>query len=169
MNEIYKDIPGYEGLYQISNLGNVKSVKKNKLLAKNNNGTGYLYARLSKNSQVKNHYIHRLVAIAFLDNPDNLPQVNHIDEDKTNNRVDNLEWVTAKENSNHGTRTARAARGCQKPINQYDLQGNLIKSWDSGTEIAKAFGLSSSTDITRCCKNIYKTAYGYQWRYAEQY
>ena len=165
MNEIYKDIPGYEGLYQISNLGNVKSLKRNKILAKNNNGNGYLYANLSKDGQVKNHYIHRLVAITFIDNPNRLPQINHKDENKANNCVDNLEWCGADYNNKYGTRTKRASENCQKPINQYDLQGNFIKSWAGGTEIEKVTGFARS-NISKCCSGKYKTAYGYKWQYA---
>ena len=165
MNEIYKDIPGYEGLYQISNLGNVKSLKRNKILAKNNNGNGYLYACLSKDGQAKNYYIHRLVSQAFIPNPDNKPEVNHKDENKENNCVENLEWVTSKENTNYGSRTKRASENCQKPINQYDLQGNFIKSWAGGTEIENVTGFARS-NISKCCSGKYKTAYGYKWQYA---
>ena len=111
MEEIWKDIKGYECIYQVSNLGNVKSLDrlstngrrlKGKLLAKTNS-KGYIKVTLTNKNKSDNRDIHRLVAQAFIPNPENKPQVNHIDEDKTNNTVDNLEWCTAKENINHGT------------------------------------------------------------------
>ena len=110
MIEIWKNIQGYEGLYQISNLGRVKSLhyNKEKILKPNKYGAGYYGVALSKNNKHKRYSIHRLVAIAFIPNPNNLPQVNHKDEDKTNNRVDNLEWCTNEYNMNYGTRNERA-------------------------------------------------------------
>ena len=104
------------------------------------------------------------MALAFIPNPNNLKQVNHKDENKTNNTAENLEWCNAQYNSNYGTRTERSAEGCSKPINQYDLQGNFIKSWSSGTEIERITGYARS-NICKCCRDIYKTAYGFIWRY----
>lgn len=119
MNEIWKDIPQYEGLYQVSNYGRVKSVgrykefKRNdchtiikewipeRIKAQNTNNCGYQYVQLYKNNKRKKEYVHRLVAMAFLPNPDNLPQVNHIDEDKANNFLDNLEWCSAEYNTHY--------------------------------------------------------------------
>ena len=105
MNEIWKDIVGYEGLYQVSNLGNVKRInffKKERFVIPCSNGSGYLYVSLSKNNKRKNFYIHRLVATAFIENHDNLPVINHKDENRSNNSVDNLEWCTQKYNCNYG-------------------------------------------------------------------
>ena len=115
MNEIWKDIVGYEGLYQISNLGNVKSLNyrrtgKERILNPGNNGCGYLFVILCNNGKRKHFKIHRLVANAFLENPDNKSDVNHKDEDKTNNNVDNLEWMTRQENNNYGTRNERSSK-----------------------------------------------------------
>jgi len=110
--EIWKDIKDYEGIYQVSNLGKVKSLDRidsggrfrpEKILKQNNN-KGYLKVTLCKNKSVKYPNVHRLVALAFIPNPDNKLQVNHKDENKKNNCVDNLDWVTAKENANYGTR-----------------------------------------------------------------
>lgn len=168
MEEIYKDIKGYEGKYQVSNLGNVKSCKKNKLLSIYKQDDGYVRVSLWKNNKGKTYYVHRLVAMAFIDNPNKLPEVNHKDENKNNNYVGNLEWCTSQYNMNYGNGAhKKSAENHRKPINQYDLQGDFIKSWNSGTEISKVTGYSHS-NITRCCKNKVKTAYGFIWRYADK-
>lgn len=106
MEEIWKDIEGYEGLYQISNIGRVWSVGK-EIYKKAGLIGSYLSVSLNKDGHLKNFLIHRLVAKAFIPNPLNLPQVNHIDEDKLNNRADNLEWCTAKYNCNYGGRNSK--------------------------------------------------------------
>ena len=105
--EEWKNVIGYEGLYEVSNTGNVRNVKRNTLLRLSKN-QGYIQVWLYKNGIRAGLKVHRLVAEAFLPNPDNLPQVNHKDEDKTNNRVENLEWCTAKYNTNYGHRTENA-------------------------------------------------------------
>ena len=105
--EEWKNVIGYEGLYEVSNIGNVRNVKRNTLLRLSKN-QGYIQVWLYKNGIRAGLKVHRLVAEAFLPNPDNLPQVNHKDEDKTNNRVENLEWCTAKYNTNYGHRTENA-------------------------------------------------------------
>lgn len=116
MNEIWKDIKNYEGLYQVSNLGNVRSLdrkvwnytKKGRILKQTSNNHSYFYVSLNKDGNIQKHcYIHRLVAEAFIPNPDNLPQVNHIDFDKSNNKVNNLEWCTDIENKQHYIKSKR--------------------------------------------------------------
>ena len=111
MIEIWKDIEGYENLYQVSNLGRVKSLNYNhtgkEKIMKAKKDKGYLRVQLYKDGKPKFYSVHRLVATSFLPNPNNLSQVNHIDEDKSNNIVDNLEWCSAKYNSNYGTRIQR--------------------------------------------------------------
>ncbi len=109
MEEIWRPIEGYEGLYEISSYGRVKSLKNSIILRPKKEPTGYLRCNLYLNKNVKTVSIHRLVAQAFIPNPDNLPEVNHKDEDKTNNKVDNLEWCDHKYNSNYGTRKERSA------------------------------------------------------------
>ena len=104
MIEEWKAIPGYEGLYEVSNKGNVRNVRRNTLLRLTKTNKGYIQVGLSKNGILTVLKVHRLVAQAFLPNPDNLPMINHKDEDKTNNRVENLEWCTAKYNNTYGTR-----------------------------------------------------------------
>ena len=143
--EIWKDYKDYEGLYQASNLGRMRSLDrwvkgpnssirfcKGRILKPCTTKDGYLLVNLCKNGKVKSFLVHRLVAEAFIDNTDNLPQVNHKDENKLNNNVDNLEWCDAQYNSNYGTRTERLSKSkingkCSKIVLQYDLNGNFIK------------------------------------------
>ena len=106
--EEWKNVIGYEGLYEVSNKGNVRNVRRNTLLKLSKTNYGYIQVHLYKNGIRTGLRVHRLVAQAFIPNPDNLPEVNHLDEDKTNNRVDNLEWCTAKYNVNYGHRTENA-------------------------------------------------------------
>ena len=107
MMEEWRAVPGYEGLYEVSNKGNVKSLIKNKIIKGFINRCGYILVGLSKNGIRKKITIHRLVAQVFIENPDNLPEVNHKDEDKANNSVDNLEWCDRKYNNNYGTANIR--------------------------------------------------------------
>lgn len=110
MEEIWKDIKGYEGLYQVSNLGRVRNIKHNRVKNTTIRPNGYEYVKLSKDNSTKNFTIHRLVAMTFIDNPNNLSDVNHKDEDKLNNSVTNLEWVSHQDNLNYGTRNIRAGK-----------------------------------------------------------
>ncbi len=105
-----KDIEGYEGLYAVTIYGDVYSYRREKFLAQSKTKKGYLYVSLSKKNCKKHAYVHRLVAQAYIPNPDNLSQVNHKDEDKTNNNVDNLEWCTGTYNVNYGTGKKRSVR-----------------------------------------------------------
>lgn len=120
--EEWKNVIGYEGLYEVSNKGNVRNVRRNKLLRLQKN-QGYIRVGLSKNGIKTWLRVHRLVAQAFLPNPDNLPQINHKDEDKTNNSVDNLEWCTAKYNNTYGTRIEKSIN--TKIKNGYVNEGNV--------------------------------------------
>lgn len=167
--EIWKDIKGYEGLYKISNYGNVFSVKRNKLLKTTIHHYGYVVISLNKNNAGRMFSVHRLVAEAFIPNPDNLPQVNHIDEDKTNNTVANLEWCTAGYNTNYGTRNKKVSEKMtngklSKPIYQFSLDGVLIKEWPSAMEIQRKTDYKQAA-ISDCCNGKCKTMYGYKWSY----
>lgn len=176
MEEIWKDIKGYEGLYEISNLGNVKS---SKILKKELCKNGYFRIKLFKNGKGKRFLIHRLVAIAFIPNQDDKPQVNHRDGNKQNNNVNNLEWVTSKENNIHAHRAGlnKGSFGMlgkkgklnkrAKIINQYDLDGNFIKSWHGYYEIQRELNINIS-NIVACCKKRRKKAKGYIWKYEEE-
>ena len=108
--EEWKDIPGYEGLYEVSNMGNVRNVRRNKLLRLSKTNNRYIRVSLCKNGIKTGLTVHRLVAEAFIPNPDNLPEVNHKDEDKSNNSVENLEWCDAKYNIHYGTRSDKVKK-----------------------------------------------------------
>lgn len=166
MKEIWRDIEGYEGLYQVSSFGRVKSFYTNRILKGYQIASGYLGLRLYKNNIGSMNTIHRIVAEAFIPNPENKPQVNHIDEDKTNNRVDNLEWVTAKENINHGTRTGRVAKKQRIQIIATNIKTGESQEFNSGKECAVQLGVNS-TGINHALKGRRKQAGGYTFKYKE--
>ena len=150
--------------YTISDKGEIVNTNTNKKLKGYIRKDGYVVVSLSKGGKKYKCYLHRLVAETFISNPDNLSQVNHKDEDKTNNCVSNLEWITPKDNCNYGTRNERQGLGHSKPIEQYDLEGNFIKEWDSATQVERDLGFNHS-NISKCCLGRYNTAYNYKWKY----
>lgn len=193
MNELWKDVKGYEGLYQVSNLGNVRSVdhetevtrngvtfailKKGKVLIPTTRQHGYLGVMLyGKGGHAtrgfKTFSVHRLVAEAFVENPNGYDEINHLDECKTNNRADNLEWCDRVHNVRYGTGIERGHKKIgeqlRRPIVQMDMQGNVIKEWQSMTEVEQETGMSKS-NICNCCRHHprYSHAYGYKWEYAD--
>lgn len=175
MKEEFRNIVGYEGLYQVSNLGNIKSLERTKtnhskyqlvngrILKSSINHKGYVYVILYKNNKQKGYLVHRLVAEAFIPNPENKPQVNHIDGNKLNNHVSNLEWVSQQENMQHALSNGLKMT---KPIYQYDKEGNLIKIWNSIREIQRTLNIPSSL-IIRCCKGERKSSHNYIWKYKD--
>lgn len=168
MAETWKDVAGYEGLYQVSDRGNVRSRRRRGssggVLKPKVNRDGYLYIVLYREGEWKPILIHRLVAQTFIPNPLNLPQVNHKDEDKTNNAANNLEWCTVKYNSNYGTCQARKAAKCSKVVLQYDKEGNFVREWTSTREVERQTGFAQS-HISKCCRGELKSAYGFIWKY----
>ena len=159
--EIWKDIEGYEGLYQVSNEGRVRSFHRNreKILKSSDNGTGYLMVGLSLDKKYKKCLIHRLVAKAFIPNPNNLLEVNHKDECKTNNSVENLEWCSSKYNNNYGSRTEKTS----KKVYQYTFSGTLVKIWSSAAECGRnGYNLGH---VASCCRGKEKKHKGFKWSY----
>ncbi|WP_337970148.1 NUMOD4 domain-containing protein [Virgibacillus salexigens] len=173
MREMWKDINGYDVLYQVSNYGRVWSNKTNRIMKHHNDHLGYARLILRKNNQSFSHYVHRLVAEAFLINKNEFPCVNHIDEDPKNNRSDNLEWCTHQYNSTYGITRERCKANTDyksiglknsKTVLQFDTEGNFIKHWLSANECARVLGYDNS-NIAKCCRSELKTAYGFVWKY----
>ena len=174
--EEWKDIPEYFGLYQVSNLGRIKSLNykrtgEERILKPLKHTSGYLYVALSKNGKEKQFSVHRLVALAFLENSENLPQINHKDEDKTNNRVENLEFCNCKYNLEYNNGQKRRGKAHinhpnkSKSVEQYTLDGTLIGIYPSASEAERQTGFDKGY-ISLCCNGKIKKAYGYIWRYA---
>lgn len=164
MNEIYKNIQGYEGKYQISNLGNVYSLITNKILKPRLTLDGYYQVDLCKNGVKKHLYIHRLVAQSFLDNPKNYKIVNHKDENSMNNIVSNLEWCNSTYNNNYGNCKRKISEANSIKINQYDMDGNFIKQWLGINNIERCLKINKG-NICMCCKGKRNNAGGYKWKY----
>ena len=162
MIEEWKTVTNFSN-YQVSNLGNAKNIKTNKMLKLHNSGRGYLQVSLSKNGKTKQFYIHRLVAEHFIPNPENKPEVNHIDENIQNNVADNLEWCNHSYNQNYGNRNNKVREKLGIKIKQYDLNGNFIRVFNSITEAQKH---CNTTHICKCLKGKFKQAGGYVWKYA---
>ena len=154
-----KDIKNYEGLYAVTSCGKVWSYKRKKFLTPYTVRGGYMQVKLLKDNEKKQYYVHRLVAEAYIPNPDNLPQVNHKDENKANNCLQNLEWCDAKYNTNYGTRNEKI----KKPILQFSLDGEFIREWDCATDVGKEV----CGNICKCLKGRQKSSYGYIWKYKE--
>lgn len=189
--EVWKDIPGYSGRYQASNLGRVRST--NKEVTKSNGvvsfykgkilktfvGTGgYLYIVIAKKpNKFCTRRLHRVIAETFIPNPLNLPQINHINEDKADNRACNLEWCTGSYNTNYGHRAEKFALSMRnnptlsKEVNQYDLEGNYLRSFPSAAEAARYLNLDGKTAgcrIGQCCRHLFSrgnSAYGFLWEF----
>ena len=158
-----KDIIGYEGLYAVTSCGKVYSYKSKKFLKPQKNKDGYLAVFLRKDGTTQQRYMHRLVQQAYLPNPEGLPQVNHKDENKENNALQNLEWCTQKYNMNYGSRNERGAKSRSKPV----FCEELNKTFESALAAARELGLDNS-HIGKCCKGKYKTTGGYHFRYEEE-
>ena len=169
LDEIWQDIDGYEGLYLVSTYGRVISAPRNGTKSEWHEIRphfvgGYIQYPLSKNNHQKEFKAHRLVAQAFLPNPDKKREVNHIDGDKHNNRLDNLEWATTSENQLHASWVLKKGL---KPVKQLTKSGNLVKVWGSMKEAGDALNICAA-DISRSCAGIRYSAGGYKWQKAEE-
>lgn len=190
--EIWKDIKGFEGYYQVSNYGNIKSLtrfdgireRKGQEIKQSLKYNGYLQVGLRKNSKRKFFSVHRLVAIHFLDNPENKPQVNHIDCNKQNNNINNLEWATSKENLHHakinglrnnipkGEKHPNFGKFAEKsktakPVIRYDRKTGKTKLYEAKI-LAKNDGFDV-TSISKCCHKKLKTHKGYEWYFEKDF
>lgn len=173
--EIWKDIKGFEGKYQVSNLGNIKHLLKHgksKILNPSTEKHGYKVVVLYNKGTVRTFKVHRIVAETFIEKPLNKEQINHIDGNKTNNRVDNLEWCTAKENMNHAFKNGlcnnkKNGKGVRAvKVAQLDKENNLIAIYVSQTVAAKINNISTGV-ISACSRGILKTGGGYKWAYID--
>lgn len=180
MDKVWKDIEGYEGLYQVSNTGQVKSLNYKghgvvRLLKQDVIHNGYKRVSLFKNGKKKNYLVHRLVAITFLPNPHGYKEINHIDENKANNMISNLEWCSREYNMNYGTvikRSSEKRKGKDNPnaktILMYDKEGNFIRKFDSIADANKYFGKDRNcSQISRCLRGRNKTAYDHIFVYTD--
>lgn len=181
--EVWKDIQGFEGIYQVSNLGNVLSLNYRnhgyaKQLTPKCNNSGRLWVELIHGGKRRVALIHRLVGEAFIENPNNYLEINHKDENPKNNRADNLEWCTHEYNIRYflerhperlrtGGRAAQSRYGRRKSmqVKQYSMDGELVSVWESSREVTVALGWSDWS-ISECCRGKRKTAYGFKWQYA---
>lgn len=175
-NEVWKDIQGYEGLYQISNFGNVKSLERYKknnggsktliaetILKQSKNNRGYCRIYLCKDSNKKAFSVHRLVADAFVPNPNNLTEVNHKDENKENNCFDNLEWCDCNYNINYGTHNKKISLTKSCTVQAFDKKGCLVMEFHSMSEAGRRTGIPQQ-NISRCINRKCETAGGYVWK-----
>lgn len=183
MEEIWMSIRGYEGIYEISNYGNVKSLAKtwfvgrkrtsyiskpDSIIYQKTDKDGYKFVLLRNNRNVRYFKVHRLVAIHFIENINNKREVNHIDGNKANNFILNLEWCTGLENTRHAklNNLIKSGIDCSwiSPISQYSLNGDLIRDWDFIKQAAITLGLNKDC-ISAACSGIQKTSGGFIWKY----
>lgn len=188
-NEIWRPIVGYEGLYEVSNLGNVRSLDRvvkqaccdgslvkhtyrGRVLKPVVHTAGYCEVTLSRGREKINHLVHRLVAEAFIENPHGLPQINHKDENKTNNRAENLEWCDQRYNNNYGNRQKKVNDKISTPIYQIDLKGNIVARHETIADASRKTKIPYGNIRAVAYKNprkirgknyIRKTAGGYFW------
>lgn len=184
MEEIWKDVVGFEDYYQVSNLGNVRSkdrevntwhgviLKRGRILKQSIGKNGYYSVCFQVQNKKKSYSVHRMVAQAFIPNLDNMPYINHKDENKLNNNIENLEWCTAKYIINYGTckerrnQTKRETSNLFKVTMQYNLDGTFVKEWKSTKEIERELGFSNQ-GVSACCRGIRKSFNGFIWKYKE--
>ena len=185
-NVIWKPVTGYEGLYEVSNMGVIKSLNfrrtgEEKILSTSKDTSGYYFVTLFNKGSRKECRVHRLVAEAFIPNPEYKPCIDHINTDRTDNRVENLKWVTHKENSNNQLtknkiikshqdpilkkkRSQNISKSKMKPVIQFSQDGQIITVYNSVKNATEITGIDKAS-ISYCCNGIQKTAGGYKWEY----
>lgn len=160
--EIWKDVSGYEGLYEVSNYGRIR--RDGKMIKQNKNvKSGYLSVMLCKNGKTKRVYTHRLVGSAFIDNPSGFPVINHKDENKQNNYAENLEWCDRSYNNHYGENAPVKSR--EKAVIQKSKDGAILRVWDSAEKAYKGTGVTRQS-IGKCCLGKRKSAGGFLWKFA---
>ena len=179
MSEEWKPVVGFEGYYEVSDMGRVRSLDrvvsgkdgctlsiKGQMMRPRPNTTGYPFVRLRMRGKRGGYTVHRLVAKAFIPNPDNLAEINHKNEDKTDNRVANLEWCDHSYNMRFGTRGERCRKkaDCHAVV-QMDMEGNVIAEFEAIKLAARVVGINNAETITKCCKGTRPSAGGYKWKY----
>lgn len=178
--EEWRDVIGYEGLYQVSNKGNVKNLNwraigRERLLSPLENVDGYWTVDLYKNGECRRKRVHRLVAEAFIDNPNGLPVINHKDENKHNNAVENLEWCSVRYNTIYGkslnnmldSRTTRGSSNRRRKVVGTSLKDGSVIEFDSVSDANRFFtGISMGANVGACARGLRKSCYGYVWNYA---
>lgn len=171
--EQWKPIPGYEGRYEVSDLGRVRSLDhvlpnghfyKGQIIAPRKNNGGYMLVNLSRSNNIRTFSLHKLVALVFVDNPNQLSQVNHINEDKTDNRADNLEWCTASYNTSYGHRNDTMINHRKKAVCQLTMSGEVVEIFPILNEAARRTGVNAA-HICDVCKGKRNRAGGYIWKY----
>ena len=183
--EEWRDFEGYEGYYQISGDGRVRSIDrvvigadgktyhyKSRILKQVKARDGYMAVQLFRDSRCKTYKIHRMVALTFIPNPNNKPEVNHIDGDKSNNHASNLEWCTRSENIKHAVdhglnSPIKAIEATKKKVEQIDSEGNTVKRWDTMTDAANEMGVHIS-NVSSCCHGRLKSTGGYSFRFTKE-
>lgn len=167
-DEIWCPIKGFEGQYEVSDKGRVRSLKfgKERILKPTRNLKGYLFVNIYKNGYRNVFLVHRLVAQSFIPNLQNLPEVNHKDENKTNNYEQNLEWCDSKYNINYGTRNQRVSEKHSKPVLQFTKDGEFVKEWKSAIDVERNLGYFG-TNISKCCTGKLKYAYNFIWKFKD--
>ena len=161
--ETWKDVPGYEGLYLVSDRGRVLGIKRG-LQSPATDEYGYLRTSLCKDGEMRSFYVHRLVALAFIPNPEGKETVNHLNEDKQDNRVENLEWASVPENNTYGGRIARASASRKRAVIATDADGHEYR-FDGIVDAVSKLGVQKSS-ILKCCRGLQHTAGGFTWKRA---
>ena len=165
----WRPVPGYTGLYEVSEDGRVRNARTKRVLSRKTERNGYVRVHLSKDGCSKSVLLHRVVAAAFVPNPDGLPTVNHIDEDKANNAASNLEWSGMSYQNSYGRGAVNRNKAKERPVWQLSMNGEPIRLWSSIKEAAIALGVNPSTVVCVCKgKRRYKSTGGYKFRYSEE-